>query len=54
MNEQWVLIFGNPTDGFAFTGPFKSHAKAVETAKEMELGDWWVDILNKPALEMSE
>lgn len=43
----FVLIVGNPVDGFGFTGPFETHEEACE-AGTTDYVDWWVAPLVKP------
>jgi hypothetical protein len=42
MTEQYCLIAGNLTDGFALYGPFPSECAAAEVAVDLLLGDWCV------------
>jgi hypothetical protein len=49
---DYILIFGNPGDGFEYVGPFKTAAAATEyaeTDRELRNGGWWVMLLQKPA-----
>lgn len=47
---MWIVISGNPKDGFEYTGPFKTHDEAnrwadMYVAREY---DWWVTNLLEP------
>lgn len=41
--QQWVIVAGNPVEGFAMYGPFKDRDDAVIAAEDSRLGgDWWI------------
>lgn len=45
MNEElkaWIVIFGDPIDGFMFYGPFEGQQKASEWAESQAASDWWI------------
>jgi hypothetical protein len=43
-DKFWLLISGNPVDGFRYYGPFGSHEAATMTGTDFleGNGDWWV------------
>lgn len=43
--SQWIIIEGNPVDGFTHVGPFATHDDAV-AYQEDKGGDWWVTELH--------
>ena len=44
---QYILVYGDPVDGFYFRGPFASNESAVDFANTNDYGrDWWVAELN--------
>lgn len=55
MKEKYILTLGNPLHGFEFVGPFDSAYKARDYAINdrnlSQCGDWWVMLLQAPALE---
>ena len=53
MNEQFVLVRGNPFDGMTLTGPFDSHYAAMEYVEEFADGDWLIVVLSAPAGEQN-
>lgn len=46
---MYTITDGNPGDGFAFFGPFRTHDEALEWA-EKELGDgqWTIHLMESP------
>ena len=46
MIDQWIVVEGNPSDGFAFFGPFDSTEEATEFAEQLG-GSWWIVHLTK-------
>lgn len=44
---KWMMVEGNPVDGFSFTGPFESNEAAWQYA-EGQGGDWWLARLEEP------
>lgn len=55
MNQRFVMLIGNPGDGFVVVGPFDNHNEAfqyleVERAKE----DCWIVELHAPASDEEE
>lgn len=40
--ESYIIIIGDPVDGFRYFGPFMTHAEALEKAEEEDLANWWV------------
>jgi len=48
---MWILIGGNPVDGFSFEGPFDSREAAIERGEELG-PDWWIAPLLPPLGEV--
>jgi hypothetical protein len=49
MNNNFILIIGNPIDGFHHYGPFETHEDALEAAESNEYGhEWWIAPLKTP------
>jgi len=46
-DEKWILVFGNPIEGFTFVGPFEDDdpEEACAFAESCETGDWWLGTL---------
>lgn len=47
--NSYIVIYGNPCDGYSFFGPFATEVDAVEYAES--LGDyesWHIGTLTKP------
>lgn len=50
MDEQHVIVWGNPIDGLSFCGPFEDHDLAVRYAEaNYKTHDWWIAGLDKPS-----
>ena len=52
MNQpiQFIVIYGNPVDGFAHVGPFANRDDAVAYAEDEPYnGNWWIAMLDAPA-----
>lgn len=47
---SWIVIYGNPQNGFDYTGPFAYPADANDWADENVAReyDWWVAPLQQP------
>lgn len=46
---QYIVIYGNPADGFTYSGPFINHEKAEKWAVSNDMGDtWWIASLESP------
>ena len=46
---NYIVIYGDPVDGFNFVGPFADRDEAVRYA-EFDAGtDWWIAELVQPA-----
>jgi hypothetical protein len=53
--EQWVLSFGNPSDGFEYVGPFATATDAIDYAEKwIRNQEWWTILLQAPAKEEGE
>lgn len=46
---QFIVIYGNPVDGFVHVGPFNSRDDAAQYATEDAPADWWIVMLDAPA-----
>jgi hypothetical protein len=48
---KYIIIFGNPADGFEHIGPFDDGEAANEYADRHLRGrnDWWVVLLQEPS-----
>jgi hypothetical protein len=46
---QFIIIYGNPADGFSHVGPFNSLDEATQYAAADKPSDWWVVMLDAPA-----
>lgn len=46
--EQWVVVLGNPVDGFNFVGPFADFEAASDRADAEDNSDWWITKLIPP------
>lgn len=51
--SRFVLIHGNPADGFEFVGPFDNAAEAVQYAEHSERAEWWVAPLVAPITDLA-
>jgi hypothetical protein len=46
---MWIVIFGNPSKGFEFVGPFNDAMSASEHGERISAGhDWWVAEVIRP------
>jgi hypothetical protein len=45
---KYLLVYGNPVDGFNFSGPFDSQQDAIDHGNSSDMGDqpWWVSELS--------
>lgn len=44
---KYLVILGNPVNGFAFVGPFDSHSEAGVYAERRGFDQWWVASMMK-------
>jgi hypothetical protein len=44
--DVFIVITGDPVQGFIFTGPFTTHEAAEEWARDLQ--DWWSALLQPP------
>jgi hypothetical protein len=44
--DVFIVITGDPVQGFIFTGPFATHEAAEEWAGDLQ--DWWSAFLIRP------
>jgi hypothetical protein len=52
MPKKYILITGDPVDGFFYYGPFDTNDDAVAYADDEQHGmDWWVAELQPPKKE---
>jgi hypothetical protein len=52
--EQFIVIYGNPADGFSHVGPFDSHDEASTYAATDDPANWWIVRLDAPAYAADE
>lgn len=49
MKTQFILIVGNPIEGFMYVGPFEDGDRANEYGQtHLEDAEWWVDRMQVP------
>src|SRR5262245_19657920 len=46
--SKWIVVTGNPVNGFTFTGPFDDSDAAAEWAESLSGEDWWVAEIEPP------
>lgn len=46
--SNYIIVTGNPVDGFKFVGPFDDKEKAIEVAEHHIIVDWWIADLTSP------
>lgn len=47
--EQFILITGNPIDGFLYIGTFKDSSDAIEYAElHLKHTEYWINLLDAP------
>lgn len=51
--NKYIIIYGDPKDGFVYVGPFDKFQQATEYAEADGKTDWWVVELETPAEETS-
>lgn len=39
---QYIIVKGNPVDGFKFEGPYPDRGDAMVQANELDRTDWWI------------
>lgn len=44
---NFIVVRGNPIDGFYYHGPFKTHEDALAFAEDSE-EPWWIAELEEP------
>jgi hypothetical protein len=44
--DKYIVVVGDPVDGFEFYGPFNTEPEAIEWAGENLNGDWWTASLS--------
>lgn len=49
MEKKYVVINGNPLDGFTITGPFDDSENALMFAQKNRDECWWVTPINQPS-----
>lgn len=49
----YIIIYGNPVDGFNFRGPFSSMDAALEYAERHDDYDetWWISSVSAPVID---
>lgn len=45
---MYILIQGNPVEGFVYTGPFETREDVISAAEDNG-GDWWITQLVSPS-----
>jgi hypothetical protein len=45
MKPQYILIHGNPVDGFAYVGPFDTASDAHNHGEHMGYPEYWLTVL---------
>ena len=51
--KHWIIICGNPTDGFEYIGPFSSFEDAHKEVNEdgnIDDHEWWITELTAPEI----
>jgi hypothetical protein len=48
---QYIIVTGNPVDGFGYIGPFVDRDDAVRYSDCLSDLDWWIAEVNPPELE---
>jgi len=48
MSEKWIVVSGNLSDGFVFTGTFDSDQDAALWARDNAVMEWDVILLTNP------
>ena len=54
MGDTFILIIGDPVDGFTHIGPFTTREDAIEVGErltgktDLYVGDWWIIPLTSP------
>lgn len=43
--KHWIVIHGNPVDGYSYFGPFLGRDAAVDWGEKNCDGDWWISEL---------
>lgn len=52
---KYIIIYGDPMDGFNYRGPFDTQADATEWAEDHEPDEvWWIAELNPPTEERDD
>jgi len=52
---KFIIICGNPVDGFGYIGPFKSHGQCTSWAETNLRGtEWWASELEELEEDMVE
>jgi len=50
MTEQYILIVGDPVNGFLYIGTFESVDDAQYYAEcHLKGSDWWIHLLDEPS-----
>lgn len=49
--EQWLLIAGNPIDGFQYVGPFATPGEAHDEGERNRFAEYWIAPLDAPSPE---
>lgn len=49
--KQYILISGNPVDGFNYTGPFDAASAAHDHGEDCGFAEYWIADLTTPTEE---
>jgi len=50
--NKFIIVSGNPCDGFTFYGPYNDANEAGDVARDdMRLDNWWIAALQPPRQE---
>jgi hypothetical protein len=45
---KYIIVFGNPVDGFTFVGPYNNYGDAMAQAEKIKDETWWIANLIMP------
>ena len=49
MKASYIIVYGDPANGFSFIGPFEYHGDARRHAEQEIQGDyWWIAPIEQP------
>lgn len=54
MDEKWLVVYGDPSEGFCYVGAFDTYETAQKFAEEnLRNYNWWVSPLEPPTQWLS-